>query len=107
MLIQGFVLHGGSNGGCRRFLLVSLHSQGAHKCEECAYVASSKTNLERHMINHRQANPIKCLYCSFSSTGEAAIQRHMAEHHDPSELPVTMRRPQHQSDMEDSRDEGM
>lgn len=82
--------------------------QGMHKCDECSYIASSKTNLERHMVNHRQSSPVRCLYCSFSSTGEAAIQRHMAEHHDQSEIPIAARRPpQPHSDMEDSPDEGM
>lgn len=82
--------------------------QGMHKCEECGYIASSKTNLDRHMQNHRSNNPIKCLYCTFSSTGEAAIQRHMAEHHDQSEIPITMRKQfQQQAEMDiDNQEEG-
>ena len=50
-------------------------------CEECAYVTTDKSNLNKHIKTHQQKRPeFKCENCEKVFSSKVELKKHMKTH---------------------------
>nr|XP_027204656.1 zinc finger protein 808-like [Dermatophagoides pteronyssinus] len=62
---------------------VRIHSgDKRYKCKQCEYATSDKSALQRHILIHTGEKPYKCNQCKYASSDKSGLRKHIRIHSD-------------------------